>query len=177
MFGAMAERRLGQPAAQHLHRRLMRDLAECDDDAQVGKRCDLGVEILAAGADFLRRRLVGGRQALHRVEDDRAGEGDIVGRAVGESAGGEANLHQRREQQRSRMVAGEGAAGAVGAVQTGRKADNRDRRVRIAEGGHRGVPPRRVLFAQCLARRDEAGAERAIPRRLHGKKGRGWGGV
>src|SRR3546814_19415661 len=69
VFGEMAEPRLGQPPAQCLHRRLMRDLAERDEDARSGQRRDRGFEERTAGADFLWRRLVLRRQAPNRVAD------------------------------------------------------------------------------------------------------------
>src|SRR3546814_1250837 len=68
----MAEPRLGQPPAQCLHRRLMRDLAERDEDARSGQRRDRGFEERTAGAAFLWRRLVLRRHAPNRVDDDRA---------------------------------------------------------------------------------------------------------
>src|SRR5207249_7648135 len=72
---AMAERgtRLDDDAAalQQLEVRVEPDLSKCNDDADVGQRGDLGVEMREAVGDLVRGRLVGGRRAADRGGDER----------------------------------------------------------------------------------------------------------
>ena len=103
VLGEVAERRLGQPPAQRLDRRLVRDLAERDEHAHVGQRRQLRLEERAAGADFLGRRLVLRRQASDRVEDDRAVQREtVVGALAISCRSARPNLRERRVQQHAR---------------------------------------------------------------------------
>jgi len=170
----MREPRLRQPTAQHLDRRLMRDMAQRDEHPCGRHRIGLRLEERPTGADFLRRRLVLGRQALHRVEDDRAVQRQPVLGLRAVRAGGQPEPPERLVQELPRIIAGERAAGPVRAVLAGCQADDAEPRRRIAERRDRRVPPGRELGPQLLAHRDEARAERAVMRRLGlGQRGDG----
>src|SRR3546814_21057967 len=64
--------------------------------------------------------------------------------------------------------------GAIRALLARREPDDREPRVWVTEGGHRRVPPIGELGAQFLTERDEAGAKRAIVRRLGRRQGAWW---
>ena len=84
---------------------------------------------IAAGVDLVRRRLVLGRHAAHRIGDAAIDQFEAVIGARGISAAGEAEIDQRRVEQVAGIVAGERPAGAVGAAQAGRQADDQEARV------------------------------------------------
>ncbi len=58
VLGEMRKPSFGQLAAQHLHRRLMRDLPQRNEDPRVGQGIDLVFKETPAGPDFLWHRLV-----------------------------------------------------------------------------------------------------------------------
>ena len=124
MFRQMREAAFGELATKHLDRRLVGDLAKRDEHARIGQDIDLAGQERAAAMDFLRRRLVLGRQAFDRIADDHVVERQpVIGsRLIG--AAREAELGQRREQQVAGIIAGERPTGAVGAVLARRKPDD-----------------------------------------------------
>src|SRR3546814_5830183 len=154
---------------------ILRDVAERDEDGRWGELRDRGFEERPAGADFLWRRLVLRRQAPNRVDDDRAVQRHpVVGPGLVAPLG-QPEFIERRIEQIARIIAGERPPGAIRALLARREPDDREPRVWVTEGGHRRVPPIGELGAQFLTECDEAGAKRAIVRRLGRRQGAWWG--
>src|SRR5579872_124458 len=99
------------------------DLSEADDYAHVGQSCNFLVEPGGAGGDFFGEGLIAGRSAAHDRGDPRAGEPHAVIAMGGDGLRGKSGAMQQRIEEVSRAVAGEGAAGAVGAVRARSEAD------------------------------------------------------
>ena len=119
-----------------------------------GSVVDLRVEMIEAARDLLRQRLVVGRRAAHRGEDVRVRSAQAVVDVSGRRDVGEAGAMQRRHQEvagAADAVAGEHAAGAVGAVRRGRQADEQQPRVGIAEARHRAAPVGLVRYARFFS--------------------------
>src|SRR5947209_8760267 len=128
----------------------MCDLSQGNDHTDVRQICQPCLEIVPAGSNLTRLRLIGRRQAFDCVEDHRALELQPVAWTGAILARREPELEQRRIEQLAGVVAGEGSAGAVGAVLARRKADDRQPSIAITEGGNRRVPPAGVLVAALL---------------------------
>ena len=142
--------------------------AQAHDDAHAREQLELalgpGQAVVALGG----RGAVGGRRAAHRggqeaVDELQAVVGGDRRRLVGEPA-----RVQGGEEPVARAVAGEHAAGAVGAVGGGRQAEQADARVGVAEAGHGAAPvllvgKRRALLPRhLLAPLDEPRAATAV---------------
>jgi len=116
------------------------DLAQADDDADFGQRGDFRGEVDAAVADLLG----GGLIARGSAADDRGDPGMAQPKAVvardGDRFGGESELVQDGVHEVAGAVAGEVAAGAVGAVRTGGEADDEHAGIGVAEAGDRTRP-------------------------------------
>jgi hypothetical protein len=112
------------------------DLAEADDDADFGQRCDLCGEVGGTVADLLRRGFVAGRGAA----DDRANpdlaQFEAVVAADGGGFAGQAELMEDRVHEVSGAIAGEGAARPIGSVGSGCEAQDEDAGVGVAESGN-----------------------------------------
>lgn len=106
--------------------------------------------------------LVGGGQAADGVDDEGAVEGEAVFRGAGVGAAGEAGFEQGAIEQVSGGIAGEGAAGAVGAAFAGRQPDNGEPALIRAEAGDGGVEPAGFARAKFGAVRGKPGAELAV---------------
>jgi N-carbamoylputrescine amidase len=158
VLGQMREPRLGQAPAQRLDDRSVRDLAQRDDDRQPGQRGEFLLQEGAAGADFVGRRLVLGRQALDRVQDHRAVQRQAVIDPRVEIPLGQPEPGERAIEQRPGAIAGKGAAGAMRAMLAGGQADDRQPRIGIAEGRHGAVPPAGIFGGDRVADFDQAGA-------------------
>ena len=78
----------------------------------------------------------------------------------------EAEGDQRVVQQVARIIAGEGASGAVCAAQPWRQAHDQEPGIDRAERMDRRIEPVRLLGAPLLAERDKTRTERTVPRRL-----------
>src|SRR4029450_5868141 len=98
-----------------------------------------------ARADLVRRRLVGGRQALHRV-GDAAGDQQksIVARRRFSSRCNTARM-ERFIEKNPRVIAGERPPARVCAMHSGSKADDHESRVLHAEWRHRSTKITAVL--------------------------------
>ncbi|MGY4294467.1 hypothetical protein ACVWXN_002562 [Bradyrhizobium sp. i1.4.4] len=140
----------------------MRNPSERDDRAQLRHRRQGSPEKLAAGVDLDRQRLVLWRNAMHGIGDPAVDQLQaVVGpRLIG--ALGEAVFEQRGVEQVAGIVAGEGAAGAVGALHAWCKADDQQARLDVAEGGDRRVVPQRLARAVRLAKGDQARTKRTV---------------
>ena len=107
---------------------VMGDAADRQQRAQTRQSGDAADQELTAGGDLGRRRLVLRRHAADRVRDhaidqlERLGRGDIVASA------GKPDLEQRAVEQLAGIVAEEGPAGAVGALQPGSEPDDEEPR-------------------------------------------------
>ena len=124
---AMLERRAPTSSPQRRHHAVMRDAAEREDRAQVLHLGDGRLEKIAAGVDLGRRRLVLRRHAAHRVGDAAIDQRQAVVGPRLVVAAREAEFAERLVEQVAGIVAGEGPAGAVGALQAGREADDQQR--------------------------------------------------
>ena len=80
-FGAVSELGL-RPQAERLGGGDVRDLAERDDYPDFRQICERRLQIMRAGRDLFRRRLVGGWKAFDRVQDHRAIEREAVARVA-----------------------------------------------------------------------------------------------
>ena len=134
--------------AERLHRGLMRDAAERHDGAQVrhlgdGRRRGTSRQVLISAGVGL---FSGGTQRTALVMRASTSSSAVVGPRLVVAAG-EAEFDQRRVEQVAGIVAGERPAGAVGAAQAGREADDQQPRVERPEGRHRRVEPVRLALA------------------------------
>jgi hypothetical protein len=109
------------------------DPAQGDDHRAGGQDGELALEVAVAAANLVRGGPVRGRQALHRVRDAAIGELEAVAARQGNRVRGEARGVQRCIQQDARVVARERPPGAVGPVQSRRKADDEQARPTVAE--------------------------------------------
>ena len=92
---------------------------EHDDGAKIWKSVDSIHEELPAGLDFSGRRFVFGRYASDGIGDHRVRQcQSVIGPGL-VSTCGEPKCQQSLKQQYACMIAGERAARAVGALQTG----------------------------------------------------------
>src|SRR4029453_18109750 len=148
------------------HRRLMRNAAKGNNDAELFHLRNRRREEIAACSYFLRRRLVLGRYATHRIGDPTIDEFQaIVGmRAV--IAASKAKLEQRIVEEHAGVIAGERATGATCALQPGGKADDQYTRIDGPKGWHWRVKPGRLLGAPGLAEFDKPRAARTVAPRL-----------
>jgi hypothetical protein len=87
--------------------------------------------------DLRRQRLVGGRQAFDGIADSHVAQSH---RIMGVDRSGGTRHSERIQgliQKYAGMIAGERAAGAVRSMHTGRKADDDQARIGVAEGRYR----------------------------------------
>ncbi len=124
------------------------DPAKADDGADLGQGCDLSSEVRRTIADLLRGGLVCGRGAADDGRDPGVAEAKSVVAGEGAGLGGEAERVEDGKHEVAGAVSGEGAAGAVGAVGSGRKAENEDAGAGVAEAGN---GPRPVGLVQVSA--------------------------
>ena len=99
---------------------------------------------------------------LHRIGDPTV---DQLQAVVGTRlilALGEAVFEQRGVEQVAGIIAGEGTAGAVGALHPRRKADDQQARLDVAERRNRRIVPQWLARAVRLAKGDQARAERTV---------------
>ena len=128
---------------QQLQPRIPRDLAERDDDLQAGQMRDLVGQMRQAAVDFFRQRLVRRRRAAHRRGDVDIRQRQSIVDALRRRDVREAGALERRHQEVAGCadaVAGEHAAGPIGAVGGGRQAQDQDARLRIAKARDRPRP-------------------------------------
>ena len=122
----------------------------------------VAAEKLPAGVDLDRQRLVLRRHAMHRIGDPAV---DQLQAVVGTRlifALGEAVFEQRGVEQVAGIIAGEGTAGAVGALHPRRKADDQQARLDVAERRNRRIVPQWLARAVRLAKGDQARTERTV---------------
>ncbi len=161
MYRAMREAALGEFFSIGFYGGLVGRCAKCDDDAEIGQGIKSFPQERAAIEQFFGRWSVAGRQAADGVEDDHA-----LGCFPVKSKSSE-----RRPQQIARCVAREGNAGSVRTLLPGGEANNGEPRVRIAKGGHGGIPPFRLFDAAGGPCFDEARAKGAVVRWFGGGQG------
>jgi len=126
------------------------DLAEGDDDADAGEGGELGGQVAAAAGDLVGGRLVVGRGAAGGGDDVGVAQREAVVGALRRRDVGEALGVEGGEEKIARAVAGEDAAGAVGAVGGGGQADQQEARVGIAEAGDGLAPVDVVAMGRLL---------------------------
>ena len=160
MLGAVAELR-ARPGRRLLaqrrraQRRLPRERAEADHHARRPDELELALQPRRAALALLRQRLVRRRRAADRGGDPAVAQRQAVVAVLGGRLVGEAGAVQRGEQEVARAVAGEDAAGAVGAVRGRRQAEDQHARRRVAEAGDRAAPVVPVAERRALLARDE----------------------
>ena len=150
--------------------------AEADEHARATTAAQLLDEKRQAGVALVGRRLVVGRRAADGDGDPRVAEDEAVVARGGGGLVGEAGAVQRAIEPLARAIAGEDAAGAIGAVGAGRQADDDEAGGGIAEAGDGarpvgvggvggalvaadgGAPCDQALAATAV---DDAGADRA----------------
>jgi hypothetical protein len=96
----------------------------------------LGLEEAPAGLDLLGEGLVFGRHAANGIGDSAIDQLHAVVGAPSVGPAREAELGQRGVEQIAGVVAGEGAPGAVRALQAGSQADDQETRVQVPERRH-----------------------------------------
>jgi len=134
---------------RHQHRHV-RHPAKCQVDTHLRQAPQLRRQIGVAATDLRRQRLILRGHALDRIGDARLEESQgVVGR-YRDRTGCEAGLVQRAVEQHPGMIAGEGPPGAVRAMHTGCKPDDKNTRSRGAERRHRPRPVIRVALAGAL---------------------------
>ena len=102
----------------------MRDGAEGEDRLEAGPSLQLGGEKRPAGGDLGRLRLVLRRHAAHRVGNAGAAQLQSILWVGLVMADGKARLQQGSIEQVAGKIAGERAAGPIGAAEPGRQADD-----------------------------------------------------
>jgi len=159
-----AVRKRVEGAAQSLGREdgVVGDGAEREDRRQLRQCGELGGQELAAGVDLGGFGLVLRRHAADRVGDAGAPQLEPVRGMGAVMAGRETRLRERAIEQIAGKVAGERAAGPVGASEAWRQPDDQQRRRRIAERRDGGVEP--VGMRQPLRRPEgeEPRTQRAV---------------
>lgn len=137
------------------------NLAQTDDDADRGERGDLRGEVGCAVADLLRRGLISWRSAANDGADPRIAQAESVVAVDCPRFGGKAELVQDGVHEVAGAVSGEGAAGAVGSVGAGSKAEDEHARAGIPEARYGTSPVLLVLVgaAAGLADSGAVGAE------------------
>lgn len=116
------------------------EAAEDEDPFQVFEEAEFAFEEGLAGADLVGVGLVVGRGAADGGGDPGVVEGEAVGTVSGGGLVGEAGFVEGAEEEVAGAVAGEDAAGAVGAVGSGGEAEDEDARGGVAEAGDGAAP-------------------------------------
>ena len=114
------------------------------------ERIELAVKKAAAIADLIRRGLVLRRSAAHYGGDVCIAQGEPVFFVRGRGLRGEAGAVQHAIEKMTGAIAGERAAGAVGAMRARRQAEDQHPRVHIAEARHRLGPIVAVAVGAAL---------------------------
>jgi hypothetical protein len=137
------------------------DLAEADDDADLGERCDLRGEVRRAVANLLRGGLVAGRGAADYGADPYLPQLETVVAADGGGFAGQTEFVEDGVHEIAGSVAGKGTAGAVGSMGAGSETEDEDAGVGIAEAGNGPGPVFLVAvgFAAGLADATDIGDE------------------
>src|SRR5207237_2983768 len=128
-------------------------------------------EEFAAGGDFAAGRLVLGRHAAHRIGDAGIDEFEPVVRMRPIAAAREAITGEGVVKEHACIIAGEGPAGAVCALQSWRQPDNEHTGVGRAKRGYRRVEPGGLAPPPIFPVRLEAWTERTVAAGLGGRGG------
>ena len=144
----------------------MRDLAERHDPLEVRHLVEGAGQEHAAGLDLVACRLVFRRHAADGVRDAGVDQFERVVGALLIVALGEAEFLERRVKQVAGVVAGEGTAGLVRAMQPRRKAHDQETRARRSERGHGRVEIAGKLSPVRLTKSRKPRAERTVAARL-----------
>src|SRR5688572_24883331 len=132
--------------------------AQRQDDGACPQSGELDSQVRIAVADLLGPRLVAGRHTLHRVGDPTVAKHEAVIRSARLGTARKSELVQRAVEQDSGVIAREGTAGGVRAVQTGRESDDQEPRVGIAERRNRRAVVSRKLLTPRFQKRGETWA-------------------
>lgn len=114
---------------------------KCNDRFQIGHQFDRSDEIGSAGTDFVRPRLVFGRETSHRVGHCGICQRQPVVRRGFVSPGRKAECNQRLVEEVASVVAGKRATSAVGTTQARCKANDQKLGTERAERRDRCVVP------------------------------------
>jgi hypothetical protein len=140
----------------------MRDGTERKQHAAGGQGFDLGLEEGPAGVGLCRRRLVRGRQALHRIRDSRGLQLQAIVRCQRMRTAGKAHCVQGPVKQDAREIAGERPTAGIGAMQSRREADNQQCRPGRSEGRHGSIVVVGKLLPQRVPVARQTGAQAAV---------------
>jgi len=116
------------------------DFAQADDHAETREQGHFFVEPVGAVALLFEAGFVVWRGAADGGADPHVFKAQAVFAALGIGLRGEAGFIEDGKHEVSGAVAGEGAAGAVGAVRSGGKAHDQDARFLVAEGWNWAAP-------------------------------------
>jgi hypothetical protein len=160
--GAMGKGHRRGAQSKRLDSCFMGDAAERHDGAEPRHALDGRQKKRPAIGDFRRKRFVLGRDAVHAIGDAAINQHHAVVRPGLIGAGGETIFDQSGVEQVACVIAGEGAPGAIGALQARREPDDREPSVPVAESRNRCVEPLRFLHAVGLAKSDQPWTEGAV---------------
>ena len=150
---------------------VMGDLAQRQNDLQIGEGGQRLSEIGAAVGDFWSGWLVFWWQTFDSVEDDRTGQRDAVVGIIGECAVHETEVGQGSKEHFARCVPGERPAGTVSTFLARGQAYDRKPGVGITKSGNRSVPPVGMVLAQGFAQSRQPGTATTAFRCFGGGKG------
>jgi hypothetical protein len=137
-------------APENVEVRVVRQLAQGNDDAEVGQQLHFLLQVRAAPGKLLRRGLVARRCATDRRRDIEICEPEAVVARNRVGLGGKAGLVQHPVEEVPGGVPGEHAAGAVGAVGPWGQSDEQHPGVWVPERGNREAPIWVVLKSTAL---------------------------
>lgn len=147
------------------------DLSQADDDANPGKRVDFACEMAGAVAEFLWQRFISRWGAAEDGGDPGMAQLEAVVAGDGSGFAGEAELVEDRVHEVAGAVSGEGTAGAVGSVSSGRKAKDEDAGARVAEAGYGFCPVGLIEVGAPLGLADGAAVDAETGTALAGDDG------
>jgi len=161
---AMDEFMIGEPGAGQPDDAVMCDLAQRQDELQIGQRIQGFRQIRAAIADFGPGRLVVRRETFDGVEDDRSVQSYSIGRIIAKISLNQAIFGHGGEKHRARGIAREGSARAIGAFLAWRKSDYGQRSVGIPKSGNGSIPPIGMTLAERMAQPNQPSTAAAFHR-------------
>src|SRR5450631_604543 len=141
--------------------RVMRDAAEREDHPHAGQCFELAHKVAVAGTNLLRQRLVAGWQAFNSVRNASVEKRQAIIDRERRRSARKAELIERFIEQNARKVAGEGAAGAIRAVQSRSEPHEQNARRIRSEGSHRARPVRGMACANVYQKRRKPRATHA----------------
>src|SRR5262249_2084321 len=141
----------------------MSDAAQRQDRFETGQGSDLGGEKAPAGSGLEWSRPVFGGRAAQRIGYAGLDQREPVGGIRFIAPFSESESEQGGVKQCSGIIAGEGTAGAIGALQSRRQPYDEEARILTPEGWNGRIVPRRRSGAVAFAISNQAGTKGAVP--------------